>query len=70
MLRTNKETVKAHINLIMGHLLDDWQANRKVINSLQYALKAVDAYDPRKSPLKERVFHPQEEESLPSGSTI
>jgi hypothetical protein len=61
MQRTNKETVKAHLNLLMGHLLDDWQANKKVINSLQYALRAVDAYNPNGIPLKKRVFHPQEQ---------
>jgi hypothetical protein len=45
----------------MGHLLDNWHANKKVINSLQYALRAVDAYNPNKTPLKKRVFHPQEQ---------
>lgn len=53
--------MKAHLNLLMGHLLDDWQGNRKVINSLQYALKAVDSYNPKAVALKKRVFHPQEQ---------
>lgn len=62
--------MKAHLNLIMGHLLTDYDGNKKVINSLQYALRAVDAFDNRSEPLKKRLFHPQEEESLPSESTI
>lgn len=62
MTRTNKETVKAHINLLLGHLLGDWEGNKKVINSLQYALRAVDAYNPNGTPLKKRVFRPQEQE--------
>lgn len=61
MTRTNKETVKAHINLLLGHLLGDWDGNRQVINSLQYALRAVDAYNPNKIPLKKRVFRPQDD---------
>lgn len=62
MTRTNKETVKAHINLLLGHLLGDWEGNKKVINSLQYALRAVDAYNPNGIPLKKRVFRPHEQE--------
>lgn len=54
--------MKAHLNLLMGHLLDDWDGNRKVINSLQYALRAVDAYNPNGIPLKKRVFSPQGQE--------
>jgi len=54
----------------MGHLLTDYDGNKKVINSLQYALRAVDAFDNRSEPLKKRLFHPQEQESLPSESTI
>lgn len=50
MARTNKETVKAHINVIISQLMNDWQGNRSVINSLQYAAKAVDAYNPNKKP--------------------
>jgi hypothetical protein len=61
MTRTNKETVKAHINLLLGHLLGDWEGNKKVINSLQYALRAVDAYNPNGTPLKKRVFRPQDD---------
>jgi hypothetical protein len=61
MTRTNKETVKAHINLLLGHLLGDWEGNKKVINSLQYALRAVDAYNPNGTPLNKRVFRPQDD---------
>ena len=61
MTRTNKETVKAHINLLLGHLLGDWDGNRQVINSLQYALRAVDAFNPNRTPLKKRVFRPQDD---------
>lgn len=61
MTRTNKETVKAHINLLLGHLLGDWEGNKKVINSLQYALRAVDAFNPNGTPLKKRVFRPQDD---------
>ncbi len=53
--------MKAHINLLLGHLLGDWDGNRQVINSLQYALRAVDAYNPNKTPLKKRVFRPQDD---------
>ncbi len=61
MQRTNKETVKAHIHLMLGHLLGDWEENQKVINSLQYALRAVDAYDPQKTPPKWSFFNPSAE---------
>ena len=61
MQRTNKETVKAHLNVLLGQLLVDWQGNQKVINSLQYALRAVDAFDPQKTPPKRRFFNPSEE---------
>ena len=64
MQRTNKETVKAHIHLMLGHLLGDWEGNQKVINSLRYALKAVDAYNPQKTPLQKRVFALKKKEKV------
>lgn len=49
---------------MLGLLLGDWEGNQKIINSLQYALKAVDAYNPQKTPLQKRVFALKKKEKV------
>lgn len=49
MRRTNKETVKAHIDLLMNQLAgESSEAHKSILNSLQYAKRAVDDYNPQK----------------------
>lgn len=44
-MRVNKETVKAHLHMIRMKLQENLDANEKVINSIEYALLAVDQFD-------------------------